>query len=59
MSTDPDDRQYGTGIIRGIPKSDFAMYYSSLSFRFATAFTPIYECSFSAGADFPFSRGGS
>src|SRR5256885_3788791 len=50
---DPDDRQYGTGIVLRIPKSDFAMYYCSSSFRLATAFTPIYECSFSRGADFP------
>src|SRR3954469_18561803 len=54
---DPDGRQYETGIIRRIAKSDFAMYYSSSSFRLATAFTTIYERAISPRADFPVSRG--
>src|SRR3954451_23998231 len=54
---DPDGRQYETGIIRRIAKSDFAMYYSSSSFRLATAFTTVYERAISPRADFPFSRG--
>jgi hypothetical protein len=54
---DPDGRQYETGIIRRIAKSDFAMYYSISSFRLATAFTTVYERAISPRADFPFSRG--
>jgi hypothetical protein len=54
---DPDDRQYETGIILRIAKSDFAMYYSSLSFRLATAFTTVYERAISPRADFLLSGG--
>src|SRR3954471_9997101 len=53
-SKDPDDRQYETGIIRRIAKSDFAMYYSSSSFRLATAFTTVYERTISPRVDFLF-----